>query len=261
MDTKAPQPMMAGPLPERIEPDAIIEALVELRFEHDELQEVVLGRLLDIPLWGGHTQLRLPTADIPTPIRDADATLRFQPIVELRSPDGQRVTKVGGHVFSYHIIGAYPGWAVFRSEIADAVHAVIERLRPPRLSRVGFRYVNALRPDEHHVGGLADTNIKIAVGQDGLVDSLILQYQRDHGPKHRVVVRVCTSDIVVGNVRPGYSLLCDIDVATFGGVSLEEFGDTMEWIETAHTVEKTEFFAILPESISIKLQKTGGVNG
>jgi uncharacterized protein (TIGR04255 family) len=78
-----------GPvLPERIDPDAIIEALVEFRFEHSELPELMLGRLLDAQLWEGHTQTRLPTADIPQPIREMDPNLRYQPLVELRKSDG-----------------------------------------------------------------------------------------------------------------------------------------------------------------------------
>ena len=88
--------MQGSSLPQRIKPDAILEALVEFRFEHTELPELVLGRLLDIQLWSEFGQTRLPTADIPQTIREMDANLRYQPLVELRKDDGSRVAKIGG---------------------------------------------------------------------------------------------------------------------------------------------------------------------
>src|SRR4051812_17635047 len=108
---------MNNTLPDRIEPDAIVEALVEFRFEHTELSELVLGRLVDLPCWEGFEQARLPTADIPQPIRDADPNLRYQPLIELRNSNGSRTAKIGGHVLSYHVTGAYPGWTTFQREI------------------------------------------------------------------------------------------------------------------------------------------------
>ena len=48
--------MQRQPLPERIDPDAIIEALVECRFEHADLPEAIVGRLLDASLWADYSQ-------------------------------------------------------------------------------------------------------------------------------------------------------------------------------------------------------------
>ena len=248
-------------LPERIDPDAIIEALVEFRFEHSELSELVLGRLLDMQLWENYTQMRLPTADIPQPIREMDANLRYQPIVELRKNDGNRVAKIGDHVISYHIIGPYPGWTAFRAEIETTLQTAMAKLKAPTFSRIGLRYINALRPDEHMVSGLAATNITIKVGDVALTESVNINYNRAFGENHIVTVKVATPDLVAGNVRAGYSLLCDIDVGSKAGTSIADYADAIAWIEEAHTLEKTEFFAILPEDLTNKLRSaTGGNN-
>jgi uncharacterized protein (TIGR04255 family) len=245
--------MQGEVLPERINPDAILEALVELRFDHTELPELVLGRLLDAQLWAGYEQVRLPTADIPQPIREMDVNLRYQPLVELRKGDGTRVAKIGGHVMSYHVVGPYPGWSVFKDEIEIAVREAIAKLKSPQLSRIGFRYINILRPDEHHVHGLVDTNVTLKVGNEVLTESVAVNYVRMIDPNHTITVRVATPDLVAGNVRPGFSILCDIDIATKAADSITNDIDALTWIEQAHTLEKAEFFAILPERIAKKL--------
>lgn len=135
---------------------------MEFRFEHSELPELVLGRLLDAQAWAGYLQTRLPAADIPQPIREMDANLRYQPLVELRKTDGARVAKIGGHVISYHVVGQYPGWTIFRTEIENTLNEVITKLKSPQFSRIGLRYINVLRPKEHYVRGLRDTNICIS---------------------------------------------------------------------------------------------------
>jgi len=248
-------------IPERIEPDAILEALVEFRFEHSELPELVLGRLLDAQLWENHTQTRLPAADIPQPIREMDPNLRYQPLIELRTSNGDRVAKIGGHVMSYHVVGKYPGWATFRIEIEKALREVITKLKSLQFSRIGLRYINALRPDEHYVRGLADTNIIIKVGARALTESMVISYNRTFGANHAVTVKVATPDLVTGNIRAGYSLLCDIDVGSKVGNTITDYAGAIAWIDDAHILEKTEFFSILPENVINKLvAATGGNN-
>lgn len=253
--------MQGDSLPDRIEPDAILEALVEFRFEHAELPELVLGRLLDLSLWeNSYTQVRLPAADIPQPIREADPQLRYQPLVELRKSDGHRVAKIGGHVMSYHVTGLYPGWTIYRDEIGTLLREALAKLRSPQISRIGFRYINILRPDKHHVRGLADTNVALKIGDIELTDSVMVNYTRS-AERLSTTVRIATPDLVAGNVPPGYALLCDIDVATKAGVVVDGYNEAMDWIEDAHTREKSEFFSLLPPDVMKKLSpKSGGTN-
>jgi uncharacterized protein (TIGR04255 family) len=249
------------PLPERIDPDAIIEALVEFRFEHAELPEAIVGRLLDAPLWADYSQVRLPTADIPQPIRESTENFRYLPIIELRNKENTRIAKIGGHVFSYHVLPPYPGWSAFRQELESVVSTIIEKLKSDVFSRLGFRYINILRPDEHHVSSLSDTNITVTVSNERLTEAVNLNYRRTFESDHTAIVKVSTPEFIVGQVRPGYSLLCDIDVQSKGEVSLNGFAATLGWIDTAHDLEKAEFFKILPDTITEQLSvKEGAVN-
>ena len=250
--------MQRKPLPERIDPDAIIEALVEFRFEHPELPEAIVGRLLDAPLWADYSQIRLPTADIPQPIRESNANLRYLPIIELRNKDNTRSVKIGGHVFSYHFLPQYPGWTTCLQELEAVLKTIIEKLKSADFSRLGFRYINVLRPDEHHVSGLADTKITVTVSNERLTKAVNLNYRRTFESNHTVTVKVSTPEFVAGQVRPGYSLLCDIDVATKDDVSLNGFDAVWAWIKTAHELEKDEFFTILPDAITEQLSVKEG---
>jgi len=252
--------MQGSGVPKHIEPDAIIEAMVDFRFEHSDLPELVLGRLLDLPLWENYTQTRLPTADIPQPIREANPQLRYQPLVELRSKDASRIVKIGGHVMSYHIPKPYPGWAIFQQEIGDILKEAISRLRSPQISRIGFRYINVFRPDEHHIHGISETNINLRVGNEELTNSVMINYIRKNSTEHIVTVRIVTPDLVESSIPTGYSLLCDIEVATSSGNFIATYDDAINWIDTAHSIEKSEFFSLIPENIMHRLNPTYGVN-
>jgi len=254
--------MQGKALPERIDPDAILEALVEFRFEPTELPEAIVGRLLDTPLWGDYSQVRLATADIPQPLRENDPNFRYMPIIELRKKDNTRSAKVGGHVFSYHVLPPYPGWSVFRQEINTVLTAIVQKLKSADFSRLGFRYINVFRPEQHHVSGLSDTNVTIVIGNEQLSESVNLNYRRSFDTNHTVTVKVSTPEFVVGNVQPGFSLLCDIDVATKTDVSVTGLEATTSWIDDAHDLEKEEFFKILHEDITMQLsvKNKGGNN-
>jgi uncharacterized protein (TIGR04255 family) len=248
--------MPEAPLPERISPDAIIEALVEFRFEHAELPEAIVGRLLDAPLWADYSQVRLPTADIPQPIRESDPNFRYLPIIELRKRDTSRIAKVGGHVFSYHCLAPYPRWTGFQDEITTVLKTIVEKLKSPDFSRLGFRYINIFRPVEHHVSGLSDTNITISIGDERLTGGVNLNYMKHYETNHTITVKLATPEFVQGNIRSGFSLLCDIDVATKPALSVIGLEPTMGWIKIAHDLEKKEFFTILRREITERLAVT-----
>jgi len=63
---------MTSDLPQLLKQDAIIESLLELRFEHSQVGEVVVGRLAAAQEWSDYHSQRLPFSDLPQSIRDAD---------------------------------------------------------------------------------------------------------------------------------------------------------------------------------------------
>ena len=189
------------------------------------------------------------------PNRSGRATLIYDicQIIELRRKDMSRVAKVGGHVFSYHALAPYPGWTAFYKEIRSVIHTIVQKLKSPNFSRLGFRYINSLRGDNHHVTGLSDTNIALSIGNEMLTGSVNLNYMRTYDTDHTITVKIATPEFVQGNLEPGFSLLCDIDVATKAGASVTGLKTTMAWINIAHDLEKKEFFKILRSEIIERL--------
>ena len=241
-------------LPTRLNPDAILEALVELRFETDELPEAIVGRLVDIPQWKAYAQARLPLAELPQTLRDADANLRHQPTLELRRGDGLRAVKLGSRVVSYHVTTPYPGWEVFREEIGGVLRDVAARITDIRYVRVGLRYINVFHPEKHGVRGVSDTTLAISVAGEPIETSLSLNYMRADGA-HAITVRVATPDVIAGAgaLLPGFSLLVDLELATVADPDLGCVEDVAGWIERAHELEKSAFFRLLPEHVLARL--------
>jgi uncharacterized protein (TIGR04255 family) len=242
-------------LPQKISPDAIVEALVEFRFVTKEMPEIVMGRLIDAKLWEGFAQKRLPTADIPQPIRMNDPSFRFQPLFELQKMEANRLVKIGPDVLSFHVTGSYPGWSTLRMEIERVIEVLLEKVKIVEFSRVGLRYINVFYPNDHFIQSLADTSISFAVADSELTSPVAISYNRFLG-ECVVLTRVATPEFVIGALRPGFSMICDIDVFTTEGLALKTREEVMPWIEKAHTAEKQEFFTILPQQIVQKL--TGG---
>lgn len=244
--------------PAKLEPDAIVEALVELRFETPELAEITVGRLSDNTFWSDYSHARLPVADIPQPIRDSDPNLRFQPLIEMTRSDGLRAAKIGGRVLSYHVTRIYPGWEVFRKEIDQVIDHVSQKIGSLNFVRVGFRYINVFTPDKHGVGGIADTNLAINLDGKPISSPVNLSY-RKVAQDAIIGVRIATQGFVIGQLPPDFSLLFDIDLATTEGFAATQPDVVRDWIERAHLLEKAEFFSLLPKAVIDRLTpKTEG---
>jgi len=106
-------------IPRKLKNDPIVEALFEVRFTSDEVSEVVLGKLA--ANWKDLKPIRLPLAEVPSPVRDKDPNLAHQPLWQLQANDGRLVIKFGPRVFSYHALEVYPGWSAFEELLPRAV--------------------------------------------------------------------------------------------------------------------------------------------
>ncbi len=223
-----------------------------MRFETPELPEITVGRLSDADFWSEFHQSRLPVADIPQPIRDLDPALRYQPVIELSRNDGLRAAKIGGKVLSYHVTQTYPGWDIFRSEVADVVAHIVNKMRRLQFIRLGLRYINVFVPEKHGAVAIEDTNLTIKLGQTSLRSPVNLNYSKNIDGS-TVGVRIATPGFVGGPLPPNFSLLCDIDVYTAEGFSTSDIDLVLRWIDRAHEVEKLEFFRLLPPKIVSRL--------
>ena len=244
---------MSFTYPSRIEPDAVLEALVEFRFESSDLPEVVVGRLIDSSWWADYQQTRLPVADIPQTFRDSDPNLRYQATLELRRQDGLRAVKIGGRVVSFHVTTHYPGWAIFGAEVKSYLAGVQEKIRAMSFNKISLRYINAFNSIAHSVSSLDDTNFHFALGNEKINKSINVNYVKSED-RFKVTSRITTADLVLGALPPDAAVLFDIEISTNEKYAADDKESAWAWIEEAHAREKLEFFSILPQSKIRKLQ-------
>jgi uncharacterized protein (TIGR04255 family) len=244
-------------LPKRLKNDAIIEAVLELRFEPDPslVSEIIFGRFADVDAWRGFRQARLPTADIPAPIRRADVGLRYQPSIELISADGGISIRIGPQVLAYSRRGKYPGWEVFGVELGTAAEHLYRVIPNVHVSRLGLRYVNALRSDTHGINTVSDTDIAVRVAGESLTSSLNLNFKSDVGSDLESMSRVASVDLAQGSIPEKTTVIVDIDVYTSPSFATRNVNDVKGWIANAHQKEKEQFFKVLGKTATDRLRE------
>lgn len=243
-------------VPKKLKHDAIVEALLEVRFETKTSPEFLLVRLSELQQWRTFNQSRLPAYSIPETIRNVDPNFRYQPIFELLEPEtSQRSVRVGANVLSYHVRAPYIGWHKFGSELRKAVSALFDKTEDLVVKRLGLRYVNALTSDLHQIRGIQDLDVSLRIGGSPVTDGININEAMRVNERIFCMVRVATAQFVAGSLPATTTVLADIDVFTPDNFETRTQEGVSDWIEEAHTVEKQEFFVLLTDETITALEE------
>lgn len=242
-------------LPSKLKDDAIIEALCQIQFVSDDLPEVIIGRATDFWVKSGYVAERLPIADIPAPIRQADPNLRFQPTIQLREKQGPNLIRIGEQAISFHVAGEkkYPGWNKFRAELNGVVEGLFSNLTNISVNKIALRYINAIVEDRHFINDIHELEFEVSVGGKQLTGPVNLNFNVSEGTAHIVTTRLAHSSFVQGTLPIKTSAVIDVEVSTTNEFLAKNVSDVMNWLEKAHVFEKTAFFALIPNTVQQKL--------
>jgi uncharacterized protein (TIGR04255 family) len=159
------------------------------------------------------------------------------------------LAKIGANVVSYHRLSPYPGWASFKPEIDRTVEFLFRSFHPLRVVRAGFRYVNVFTSEDHGINTVSDLKYSVKLGRDyeaadvvDLTEPQNFNYRLKRSDSHLVQVRIASPEFVSGSVGRKVQVLLDVDVFTPVEFTTDEIQIVKDWIETAHTFEKEEFF-------------------
>lgn len=235
------------PIPAKIK-DAIVEAIVEIRFETKTVPEILIGRLADYEPWRGYQQRKLPMYEIPAALRQIDPNLRYQTVFELREPTGKRCVRIGPEALSCHQFAPYIGWTDLRPQLNEAIDVLFDRAEPVLLQRLGLRYINALRSDVHGIGSITDLDLTIEVATVPLAGNATLAFSTEPAANMRCTVRIATPDFVTGAVPENTTVLIDVDVFTKTAPGAVTRDVAKDWVRDAHEQEKKNFFRLLKNS-------------
>ena len=248
---------MVVDLPKKLKVDAIVEAVLELRFEPDPhaIVELLIGRLADTERWKSFNQVRLPVADVPSALRQADPNLRYQPLFQLVARDGSVFIAIGSNVLVFSRRGKYPGWDVFGPELNAATDRLYEILPSAKVSRIGLRYINALLSTAHQINSVADLDLDIKVAKKALTKNVNLNYKDENKNGLEIMTRVASVDIAEGAVPENATVIVDIDVYTRNGYAASDAATVKQCIKDAHDAEKLSFFGLLGTAATERLKQ------
>lgn len=244
--------MIDRDLPRRINPDAIVEALIEIRFELSTLPEVFLGQLLSSPALAGLRPVRLPQADIPSAAKESEPSFKYQPSYQLEGEN--ELLRVGSNVLSIHQLPPYCGWEKFAQRASSILRECWEGCGSPSLTQCGLRYINALRSDAHRVRSIDDLNLVVSVGGEALVD-VTVSYIDTQQKGTKALVRVASEKHVKGELPTNTTFVVDVDVNTEDTSNLQDLTSLLGWLETAHLLKNRLFFDLLPDRIVEELEE------
>lgn len=239
-------------IPRKLKDDAIVEALLEIRFNTKAVPEVLLGKL--IGFWAPLRPIRLPNAEIPEVIRMTDPNLKFQPTIELRDAENKSLIRIGPNVLSYHRMEPYPGWDEFKPKLVTAVERLFSVGEEMAVTRIGLRYVNALTKEKHYIDDVSDLDVSIVVDEQVVPSRVNLSLFKNLEKDTTCKIQIATHDFVVGRLPEGTSILADVDVFTIGEAERTDSNSINSWIEFAHDEEKKAFFSLLTVETIDKLK-------
>lgn len=241
-----------------LENDAILEAIFEIRFQHVEgvLPEFFYARIANNADWEDYTQKKLPISEIPESLRRKDQNLHHKPIIELASEDGQIAIRLGPDVLIASRRGDYPGWdASFGDEVRNATIHLFKVFADVKVSRLGMRYINALRSDIHQIQGIADLEVDLKIAKIEIAEHFNLNFRMNVGTDLEVLTRLSTVDFGSGNIPENTSFILDIDVHTSEEYETNDIDAVLAWAEKARTEKNERFFSVLGEANKERLRK------
>jgi len=246
-------------LPDKINPDAIREAVFEIRFQMGGEPEEVVGQVLNLNWAKDLKKTRLPVADLPNSLRASDENLKFQAIFELQGEDHSWLIKLGPSTISFHSNESYPGWHDFKDKIKVHVKDFLLIDKEIKILRCGLRYINGLTINKHYIKKASDLNIKVAAGNFNpqiynlnYINAMISKSLKE---KLEAMVRVASPEFVQGPEMGDFGAFIDIDVRTkFTNPKNLSEKEVSDWLEEAHKHEKEQFFNLIPANVIERLQ-------
>jgi uncharacterized protein (TIGR04255 family) len=246
-------------VPAKLKNDAIVEALVELRFDLpvEGIPEISFIRLAENPAWKGFQQRMMPVFYLPPQVRASDINLRYQPALELLAPDAQQTVRIGPQVLSYHRLAPYVGWEKFQAEVNGTVYWLFSQFPKTTVQRLGVRYMNALRGDVHRIKSVLDLDIELKVAGNRIEGNVNVNFTKTVDNDSACTVRIATPEFIQaqGKIPENTSVYVDVDVFTKEGFNTDSRETVLTWINDAHTSEKENFFRLLTEQTISELKE------
>lgn len=230
-------------IPVRLKKEPLLEALWEIRFKSakSSVSELLIGMIYKALSSKYPEIVRLPAADIPTPVKEFDASLRYAPRIRLEG--GNYAVQIGERVVSLSCRRPYPGWEAFSEEIQILADVLRNTALIEHLERFSLKYVDLIELEQPP--DLSCLSVELKLG--GLhIDTRPVQLRteiEDEDLVHIVQIFSPAQVVLPGNQKLS-GVLLDIDTIR----SLEKDGSwdvLINCLDGAHSTSKRMFFELL----------------
>ncbi|MBI5197838.1 MAG: TIGR04255 family protein [Nitrospirae bacterium] len=235
--------------PVRLNKEPLLEALWEIRFAgtRPSMLELLFGQIYKI-LSDRYTDIvRLPAADIPSPISEHDPSLKYVPRVRLEG--GSYAIQIGEHVVSLSCRRPYSGWELFSREIRDLVGVLNRSALIEHLERFSLKYIDLIQlkqpPD------LTCLNIDLKLGGHQIdVSPIHLRSEIREESLFHIIQIVSPAQVTLQGDQKLVGVLLDVDTIH----PIGSWGDVDDRLDMAHSASKRMFFDLLTRETIEKLE-------
>jgi uncharacterized protein (TIGR04255 family) len=227
------------PLPKKITPCPIIEAVVEIRFSTSVPPDAIFGIVYEgFKDFFPNKPIDLPILQLPVQIRNSDPNLIYKP--HYRFEDKNILLQIGPRTISIVNTNEYVGWAIFSPKIRECCNKMESLKVIEERTRFGLRYINFFEGQNV----FDRLNLDISIEGKKVIDDKTSINIRRKADEFDNILKLSNSTRLQrnGNVMDGS--LIDIDI--FCGENGTPLSNDIEAIlEKAHNTEKTVFFGLL----------------
>jgi len=241
-------------LPKTLEREPLIDAVFEVRFGgNPHLTDIVPGVLFN-KLSPKPTIRRLPTAEIPQPIRANDPNLMFQPVISLDL--GEFAISIGDRNLFIGCKLPYPKWPRFKEKILCITDIVSQTEIAGSIERYSLKYVDLIQAQT-----IAEQIEKIDIsvclgGVKARNDNIFVRVHQTEGDTLHIMTVATETHFQLSDGKRISGVMVDIDsIRIIKNQDFAEFVKNLEpAVESLHQANKEKFFRCLTQATIKELE-------
>lgn len=227
-----------------------MEAVWEIRFRSEKASifELLLGMVYK-DLSGKYPNIvRLPWADIPSPITEIDLAFRYVPKIQMEGSNYS--VQIGEHMVSLSCRRPYSGWVDFSKEIRSLAYVLRSTMLIERLERFSLKYIDLIELKQPPNLECLDVDLKLGGSR---IDTGPVQFRselKEQGLTHIIQI-VCPAKVDLPGDRAFIGVLLDIDTIhpiplTDSNTEKDKAWDIVDRsLDAVHAASKSMFFKLL----------------
>lgn len=243
-------------LPTELKKEPIIDVVFEVRFTSSIPASNILPGLLMSQLGMGGTEMqfeRLPVAEMPPHIREADENLRYVPVARITF--GQTIVLIGDRSLAVSALLPYPKWPTYRQMILSVMNILHQAQFITEIERHSLKYIDVLEFGDTR-DEISTVNLDLTVGGHRLADEafqLRIEIPDRDYLKIIQVVSQAQFHMRTGDVRIGTAL--DVDVVLPIRLPASDYVNKLDsMLDEIHSINKKAFFDLIRNDALHKLE-------